>query len=54
MTVELGTNTVLGSDPDRIRDVPSLLAETREVREIPFWDGAAGPRAAAVLLRELA
>lgn len=49
VTVELGTNTVLGADPDRIAEIPALLAEPREPREIPLWDGRAGERAAAVL-----
>jgi UDP-N-acetylglucosamine 2-epimerase (non-hydrolysing) len=53
VTVELGTNTVLGADPATIGRVPALLAEPRVAREIPLWDGAAGPRAAEVLLREL-
>ncbi|MBA2384115.1 MAG: UDP-N-acetylglucosamine 2-epimerase (non-hydrolyzing) [Actinobacteria bacterium] len=54
VTVELGTNTVLGADPAAIALVPALLAESRAPREIPLWDGAAGGRAAEVLLRELA
>ena len=53
VTVELGTNTVLGADPAAIALVPALLAESRAPREIPFWDGAAGRRAAEVLLREV-
>ena len=53
VTVELGTNTVLGADPAAIRRVPVLLAEPRVPHEIPLWDGAAGPRAAEVLLRQL-
>jgi UDP-N-acetylglucosamine 2-epimerase (non-hydrolysing) len=49
VTVELGTNTVLGARPERIADVPELLAAQRPDREIPLWDGRAGERAAAVL-----
>jgi UDP-N-acetylglucosamine 2-epimerase (non-hydrolysing) len=49
VTVELGTNTVLGARPERIADVPQLLAEQRPARAIPLWDGHAGERAAAVL-----
>ena len=52
VTVELGTNTVLGATPERIPEIPSLLSEDRAVRElpeIPLWDGAAGERAAIVL-----
>jgi UDP-N-acetylglucosamine 2-epimerase (non-hydrolysing) len=51
VTVELGTNSVLGARPDRIAEIPSLLAQPQPNREIPLWDGAAGPRAADVLLR---
>ena len=49
ITVELGTNTVLGAKPDRMRDIPRLLSEPRPTQEIPLWDGEAGQRAAAVL-----
>jgi hypothetical protein len=53
VTVELGTNTVLGARPERIAEIPALLNEERPAREIPKWDGAAGPRAAETLLRAL-
>jgi len=53
ITVELGTNTVLGLRPDRLREIPALLAEPREARSIPLWDGEAGARAAAVLAAAL-
>ena len=53
VTVELGTNTVLGADPAAIALVPALLAESRTPRKIPLWDGSAGRRAAEVLLRQL-
>ena len=49
VTVELGTNTVLGAQPDRIAEIPALLAAKRRRAPIPLWDGAAGERAAAVL-----
>jgi UDP-N-acetylglucosamine 2-epimerase (non-hydrolysing) len=50
VTIEVGTNTLLGANPARIREIPKLLdAEVRTPREIPYWDGAAGTRAAAVL-----
>src|SRR5436309_5979900 len=49
VTVDLGTNTVLGVDPDAIRAIPDLLADQRTSnREIPLWDGKAGERAAEV------
>jgi UDP-N-acetylglucosamine 2-epimerase (non-hydrolysing) len=53
VTVELGTNTVLGGDPAAIGSIPALLAEPKTPREIPLWDGKAGRRAAEVLLWEL-
>jgi UDP-N-acetylglucosamine 2-epimerase (non-hydrolysing) len=50
ITVERGTNTVLGGEPGAIRAIPELLrAEHLRIEEIPLWDGNAGPRAAAVL-----
>ena len=53
VTVELGTNTVLGARPDRIAEIPRCSSRQQPAREIPLWDGAAGPRAAEVLLRAL-
>jgi UDP-N-acetylglucosamine 2-epimerase (non-hydrolysing) len=52
VTVELGTNMVLGAQPERIAKIPTLLATPVPGRAIPLWDGRAGERAAAVL-REL-
>jgi UDP-N-acetylglucosamine 2-epimerase (non-hydrolysing) len=49
VTVELGTNTLLGVRPDRIREIPRLLRCTGRPAEIPLWDGHAGKRAAGVL-----
>jgi len=49
ITVELGTNTVLGARPERIAEIPALLTAPREPGQIPLWDGHAGERAAAVL-----
>jgi UDP-N-acetylglucosamine 2-epimerase (non-hydrolysing) len=49
ITVELGTNVVLGTDPDGIRAIPRLLETERPTTAIPLWDGKAGARAAAVL-----
>jgi len=55
ITVEHGTNTVLGVDPEQIGRIPELLeTEHRMVREIPLWDGQAGPRAATVIAAFLA
>jgi UDP-N-acetylglucosamine 2-epimerase (non-hydrolysing) len=54
VTVELGTNTVLGVEPERIRAIPAMLeAEDRAHAEIPLWDGQAGIRAAGVITRFL-
>ena len=51
VTVELGTNTVLGLDPARIADVPALIraAAGRPSQVPPLWDGRASPRIADVL-----
>jgi UDP-N-acetylglucosamine 2-epimerase (non-hydrolysing) len=49
VTVELGTNTVLGVRPERIPEIPSLLGEAGAPQQIPLWDGRAGERAAVVL-----
>jgi UDP-N-acetylglucosamine 2-epimerase (non-hydrolysing) len=49
VTVELGTNTLLGADPDRIGAILGLVEEKRPVRSIPFWDGHAGARAAEII-----
>lgn len=53
VTVELGTNTMLGAAPERIGEIPQLLAVAAPARQIPLWDGHAGERAAAVLLHFL-
>jgi UDP-N-acetylglucosamine 2-epimerase (non-hydrolysing) len=49
ITIELGTNTLLGSDPERIAEIPGLLVHRRSLEPIPLWDGRAGERAAAVI-----
>jgi UDP-N-acetylglucosamine 2-epimerase (non-hydrolysing) len=55
VTVELGTNTILGVDPESIRAIPAMLeANDRSSAEIPLWDGRAGIRAAEVITRFLA
>jgi UDP-N-acetylglucosamine 2-epimerase (non-hydrolysing) len=55
ITVEYGTNTVLGVDPEQVHRIPHILdeEEDRAVREIPLWDGRAGPRAATVIVESL-
>jgi UDP-N-acetylglucosamine 2-epimerase (non-hydrolysing) len=51
VTVSLGTNTVLGLAPERIAEIPSLLAgASTSQRELPpLWDGRAAARIADVL-----
>jgi UDP-N-acetylglucosamine 2-epimerase (non-hydrolysing) len=53
ITCEIGTNTLLGLHPERIADVPGLLARPpAEMRRIPdYWDGAAAGRIVDVLAR---
>jgi len=46
ITIELGTNTLLGLEPERLRELPSLLAEPKHGQIPPLWDGHAGERAA--------
>jgi UDP-N-acetylglucosamine 2-epimerase (non-hydrolysing) len=55
ITVELGTNTVLGLAPERILEIPRLLREAgeRPARVPPMWDGASAGRVVDVLLRFL-
>jgi UDP-N-acetylglucosamine 2-epimerase (non-hydrolysing) len=52
VTVELGTNTLVGVDPGALREAASrVLAEEppEQPPRIPLWDGAAGPRAAEAI-----
>jgi UDP-N-acetylglucosamine 2-epimerase (non-hydrolysing) len=52
VTVTHGTNTVLGLEPERVADLPALMATTRRVARRPeLWDGHAGARAAAAISR---
>ena len=53
VTVELGTNTVIGARPDRIADVPALMREAKPGGPIPLWDGQAAGRAATAILEAL-
>lgn len=50
ITIELGTNELLGLEPERIREIPALLDQPRFTRPIPLWDGEAGARSADVLV----
>ena len=50
ITVEMGTNRVVGIDADAIEDAAgAALARTWQPADIPLWDGAAAERIAAVL-----
>ena len=51
ITVELGTNTLLGLEPERIGDVPHLIEEAagRPSQMPPQWDGNAAERIVDVL-----
>jgi UDP-N-acetylglucosamine 2-epimerase (non-hydrolysing) len=49
VTEELGTNTVLGAKPERLREIPQLLQRRKPGEVVPGWDGSAGRRAAEVL-----
>ena len=49
ITVELGTNTLLGLEPGRIAELPALI-ERADARVPPYWDGAAAERLADVLV----
>ena len=53
VTVELGTNTLLGLDPAAIARVPALLAErgAAPTEPPPLWDGHAAERIAEIVAR---
>jgi UDP-N-acetylglucosamine 2-epimerase (non-hydrolysing) len=51
ITIELGTNTLLGLEPERLRELPTLVAEPRHGQIPPLWDGHAGERAAEEIER---
>jgi UDP-N-acetylglucosamine 2-epimerase (non-hydrolysing) len=55
VTVELGTNVLLGLKPERIAEVPALIEEarSREAQIPPLWDGKAAERTADVLAAAL-
>ena len=48
VTVNEGTNTLLGLDPARIAEIPGLITDTREAapQPPPLWDGRAAERIA--------
>jgi len=51
VTVELGTNTLLGLDPAAIAEIPATLATspTAPPEPPPLWDGHAAERIADIL-----
>jgi len=54
ITVERGTNTLLGLDPARISELPALLARPRPATSPPpLWDGHAAGRLAAIVADRL-
>jgi UDP-N-acetylglucosamine 2-epimerase (non-hydrolysing) len=53
VTVELGTNTILGATPESIGSIPRLLEETQARTAIPLWDGKAGLRTAEAVAAAL-
>lgn len=54
VTIDLGTNILLGARPERIAEIPALLGRPLPAEPIPLWDGRAGVRAAEVLTGFLA
>lgn len=56
VTVELGTNTLVGVEPAALRAAVEAelgRSEPGPAPQIPLWDGKAGPRAAAAVLERL-
>jgi UDP-N-acetylglucosamine 2-epimerase (non-hydrolysing) len=54
ITIELGTNTLLGLEPARIADIRELLDVPVAANPFPLWDGHAGERAADAIAAFLA
>ena len=55
VTIDAGTNTLLGLRPEALAGIPAALAEPRPVALLPpdGWDGRAAERVADVLLDAL-
>jgi hypothetical protein len=53
LTIRQGTNTLLGLEPERIRDIPGLLATRGPTspESPPLWDGCATERVVGVIER---
>jgi UDP-N-acetylglucosamine 2-epimerase (non-hydrolysing) len=56
ITVELGTNTLLGLRPERIEEIPALIvaSKKRPASPPPLWDGQAGRRIVDVIEKHAA
>jgi UDP-N-acetylglucosamine 2-epimerase (non-hydrolysing) len=55
VTITDGTNVLLGLEPSRILEIPSLLRRGRPTSmKPPLWDGRAGERAAEAVVEFLA
>jgi UDP-N-acetylglucosamine 2-epimerase (non-hydrolysing) len=55
ITVSMGTNFLLGLEPERIAEVPGLIAaaQVKKASVPPLWDGKAAERIVEVLARSL-
>lgn len=55
ITVEMGTNTLLGLDPEKIREIPDILRATirNSVQTVSGWDGDAADRILNVINHKL-
>jgi UDP-N-acetylglucosamine 2-epimerase (non-hydrolysing) len=56
ITITAGTNRLIGTDPVALREAAASALDApvpRRPPRIPLWDGGAGPRAAASILRHL-
>jgi len=55
ITISMGTNQLIGLEPDRIREAPALLdaARSSEHQVPPLWDGRASERIVEVLASSL-
>jgi len=55
ITVEQGTNTIVGTDPDRIREVFNMTMETGgKTGCVPeYWDGKAAERIAEIISKKI-
>jgi UDP-N-acetylglucosamine 2-epimerase (non-hydrolysing) len=57
ITIELGTNELVGVDPEALREAAERILSSdlsANPPQIPLWDGRAGPRAAEAIERYLA